>query len=135
MTNGPAEPSLNGPHGIGVRLDFDNRRQNRKKIGKKYEMYNPSAGSEMNALNAVLLPMLINASRQRHVASRTRLLRGSRSLGCTRPKTVEKGSPLSREKAQSNLETEAKTLKNATINMIASMEMKKFVARLEPVAW
>ena len=97
-------------------------------------MYSPNAGRDMNALNAVLLPILIKARRHRHTPRRIKLFRGSLRAGCTCANVVENGSPLSREKAHSSRETEAKTLKKERVNITPSMVMKRFVAGLEPVA-
>jgi hypothetical protein len=97
-------------------------------------MYSPNAGRDMNALNAVLLPMLIKARRHKNTPKRIKLFRGSLRAGCTCANVVEKGSPLSREKAHRSRETEAKMLKKEKANIIPSIETKRFVAGLEPVA-
>lgn len=99
MMTGPAQPSLNGPQGIGVGCDVDKRLQHRNRIGKKYDMYRARATSEMIALKAVLLPILSSERRQIHTATRMRALIGNLNLGCTFAKVGEKGNPLSREKA------------------------------------
>lgn len=133
--SGPARLSLNGPQGIEAGSDVDSRRQSRKRIGKKYEMYMAKATRDRMALKAVLLPMFISERRQTHIATSTRELSGSLRPGCIRAKVGEKGSPLSREKAHSRREVEAKQLKNATVPRTASMATKKFVAAFELVAW
>jgi hypothetical protein len=97
-------------------------------------MYSPNAGRDMNALNAVLLPILIKARRHRHAPKRIKLFTGSLKAGCICANIVEKGSPLSREKAHNSLETEAKILKKEKANMMPSIATKRFVADLEPVA-
>jgi hypothetical protein len=97
-------------------------------------MYNPNAGRDMNALNAVLLPILMKARRHRHAPERIKLFRGSLRAGCTCANVVEKGSPLSREKAHSSRETEAKIFKKEKANIMPSIYTKRFVAGLEPVA-
>jgi hypothetical protein len=70
LINGPAQPSLNGHHGIGVGCDVDSRLQNRNRIEKKYDMYSPRADRDMNAVKAMLLPTLFDDRRQRQTAIR-----------------------------------------------------------------
>ena len=89
----------------------------------------------MNALNAVLEPMLMSASKQRQTAITQSALTGIFKVGCTLEKTLENGNPLSLENAHTSREIEAKTLKNDTKMMNMNMKTKTFVAAREPVAW
>lgn len=116
-------------------FDVDSRRQSRKSIGEKYEIYMAKATSDRMALNAVLLPMLISERRHTHMATSTSAFSGNLRPGCIRATVLENSSPLSREKAHDSREVEAKQLKKHTMTRTASMATKTFVAAFDPVAW
>ena len=135
LIKGPSLPSLNGPQGIGVGCLVDRRRMKMKRMGMKYEMYPPSAGSETKALNAVVLPTLMMARRPRQTPSKINAFSGILSVGCTFANVLENGSPLSLENAQIRRETEANTLKKEMVIIMQIMMTKRLVAGFEPVAW
>lgn len=116
-------------------MRVDTRRQNRKRIGKKYDMYMARATREMIALKAVLLPMLISERSQTHAATSTRALVGNSRRGWMHAEVAENGKPLSRAKAHTSREVEAKQLKKAKEPRTANIETKNLVAGFDPVAW
>lgn len=135
LTNGPDFPNLNGPHGIGVGWLFERRRQNKKKMGKKYDIYNAKAGRLIKALNAVLEPILMSARMHKQRAIRDKAFIGIFKVGWTLAKIRENGRPSSLENAHKSRDTEAKTLKKDTKMMKSSIKTKRFVADFDPVAW
>ena len=56
-------------------------------------MYSARAGKLMNALNAVLEPMLMSESKQRQIATRQSALTGIFNVGCTLANTLGKWQP------------------------------------------
>ena len=106
----------------------------KNKIGMKYEIYRAIVGREIRALKAVDEPILMRASKQHTVPTRSSEFSGIFNVGWMYAKVFENGSPLSRANDHASLETEAKMLNKEMNNIRAIKKTSRLVAGFDLVA-